>query len=333
MSSTVIEFVEEPEKSYGFSESSVVIPESKTALVPVDSANTTPKKRGPGRPPKDSYNNANVYTDPNGIITTKKSHSPESQYEKAYKTNSNLLYGVVAQADNIYQNIETELVDLRNHPAKGGKNRHQTMSEYMNTQVGLLNTKITAIREIDGIRHKINEFVLKKMQLDKDSVDENSDKVVMDAYYALVNASNYGLPQFNSPLSATSINTGINLDGQRLQTNNIIPSSEIIPANVDNSVDQSFEQYKANLTPVQRKMILDNDPNIKTVVVYDQSSGRKYFDVINVQTGQSVPGVTRPGDFLLDNMRIDARNGIAVNSNINQSFPLVIVGNKVADEL
>lgn len=330
MSQTVIEFIEEPEKSYGFSESSVVIPESKTALVPVD----PPKKRGPGRPPKSSYNNANIYTDSDGIIKANKSQSPEVQYEKGYSTNSKLLYGAIAQSDNIYQNIETELVDLRTHPAKGGKIRHQIMSEYMNTQVGLLNTKITAIRELDNIRHKINDLILKKMQIDKDSIDENSDKTVMDAYYALVNASNYGLPQFNSPLSAASINTGIGLDGQRLQTTSIIPSSEIIPANEDpNTIDQSFEQYKANLTPVQRKMILDNDPNIKTVVVYDQSSGRKYFDVINVQTGQSVPGVSRPGEFLLDNMRIDARNGIAVNSNINQSFPLVIIGNRVADEL
>ena len=95
----------------------------------------------------------------------------------------------------------------------------------------------------------------------------------------------------------------------------------------------SFQNYKENLTPIQRKMILDKDPNIKTVVVYNQTTGEKYFDVINVQTGQSVPGVQRPAEFLLDNMRVDARNGIASNSNINKSFPLVIIGTSAADEL
>ena len=32
-------------------------------------------------------------------------------------------------------------------------------------------------------------------------------------------------------------------------------------------------------------------------------------------------------------MRIDARNAIAVNSNVNQTFPLVLTGSRVADEL
>ena len=80
-------------------------------------------------------------------------------------------------------------------------------------------------------------------------------------------------------------------------------------------------------------MISEKDPNIQTVVIYNQATGTKYFDVVNVQTGQSVPGIQRPGEFLLDDMRIDQRNGRAVNSNANMSFPLVIVGSRAMDEL
>ena len=97
--------------------------------------------------------------------------------------------------------------------------------------------------------------------------------------------------------------------------------------------DISFQEYQNNLTPVQKKMIADKDPNIKTVVVYDQSSGNKWFDVINVTTGKSIPGIQRPAEFLLDNMRIDIRNGLGVNSNTNMTFPLVIVGTQAIDEL
>lgn len=325
----VIEFVDEP--SYGFNTNAIVVQDNEQLPLPQE----PPKKRGPGRPPKNSYNNSNVYTDTESVVKVSKSQTPEAQYEKSYAGATKLLLGAIAQSDNIYHNLETELTDLREHPAKGGKVRGQIMSEYMNTQIGAVNSKINAIREIDSIRHKINDLVMKRLQLDKEAMDNNPDKMVMDAYYAMVNAPSYGLPQIQSPLAPTTINTGINMSGQMLRSTNLI-GPDIIPANRDpkmNETDRSFEQYKQNLTPVQRKMILNNDPNIKTVVVYDQSTGRKWFDVVDISTGQSIPNVTKPGEFLLDNMRIDARNGIASNSNINQSFPLVIVGDRVADEL
>ena len=325
----VIEFIDEPKKSFGFNTKSLVAIESDSTPQPT-------KKRGPGRPPKDSSSIANVYTDPNSFIKADKKLTPEKQYEKGYSATIGLLGSAIQQADQIYNNIETELNNYRNNRSYGGRSRMVTMSEFMNTQMGLINTKINAIRELDNIKHKVNDLVLKRMQFDKEVADENSDKTVMDAYYALVNSAQYGLTPMQSPLSPASINTGINMSGTPLSGSFISDASNIIPANPEDKLvqqDSSFNDYKANLTPIQRKMILDNDPNIKTVVVYDQGSGRKYFDVVNVQTGQSVPGVTRPAEFLLDNMRIDARNGIASNSNVNQTYPLVITGTRIADEL
>lgn len=324
----VIEFVDEPAKSFGFDTKSLVTTDDTPSIV------EPPKKRGPGRPPKNA-SNANVYTDPNSFVRADKkaNNSPERQYEKGYSATVAILANSIQQADNIYNHIETEMTNYRNNRSYGGKSRMISMSELMNTQMGLLNTKINAVRELDSIRHKINDLVMKRMQFDKEVADENSDKAVMDAYYALVNSAQYGLSPMQQPLSPASINTGINMAGNPI-SGSMINGATIIPANPeDKPIDSSFNDYRNNLTPIQRKMILDNDPNIKTVVVYDQGSGRKYFDVVNVQTGQSVPGVTRPAEFLLDNMRIDARNGIAVNSNVNQSYPLVITGTRIADEL
>lgn len=296
------------------------------------------RKRGPGRPPKNS-SSSNTYIDDHGIVSERKTKNEEAQFEKGYQDTTKMLYGTIMQADSMYADLGCQLQNYKDNRSYGGRNRMMQMSEFMNTQVSLINTKITAVRELNSIRNKINDLKLKKMQMDKETLDDNSDKAVMDAYYALINASNYGLPPMQSPLSPASINTGVAMNGTRINTMPLGQQTQIIPANPDpmppvtTSADASFNNYKENLTPIQRKMILDNDPNIKTVVVYDQSSGNKYFDIVNVQTGQSVPGVQRPADFLLDNMRIDARNGIAVNSNINQSFPLVITGSRVADEL
>ena len=327
---TVIEFIDEPEQSYGLSTTALVTNNSDTGEVVVDP--DPPKKRGPGRPAKNS--NANQYTDYIRADNKKKPTSLDEQYERGYTHTVGLLAGAIQQTQTIYDNIEKELENYHKNRAYGGKSRMMQMTELMNTQVGLVNTKINAIKELNNIRNKINDLVMKKAQLDKDAIDENSDKAVMDAYYAMINATQYGLTPMQAPLAPSTLNTGVNMAGQTVPTS-MISGASIVPANPEaaQSSDPSFDSYKANLTPVQRKMILDNDPNIKTVVVYDQGSGNKYFDVINIQTGQSVPGVTRPAEFLLDNMRIDARNGIAVNSNVNQSYPLVIVGNRVADEL
>ena len=287
---------------------------------------TAPKKRGPGRPSKNS--DANSYTDIVVADHGKKEKSLEKQYEKGYFDNAKMLYGAIAQTEQVYQDINEELIKFRTNKAYGGRSRIDAMSNYMNTQVSLINTKITAVRELNNIRSKINDLVMKKEQQLKDTGDDNSDKAIMDAYYALVNAQRYGLPPIQRPLDNTSINTGINLRGTPIQSTGIITAV----ANQDNA-DNSFQEYQNNLDPTKKRMIADKDPNIKTVVVYDQNSGNKYFDVINVSTGTTVPGVERPGEFLLDNMRVDINNGIAVNSNTNMTFPLVIIGTRASDEL
>ena len=88
-----------------------------------------------------------------------------------------------------------------------------------------------------------------------------------------------------------------------------------------------------SLNPIQQRMILEKNPNIKTVVVYDQSIGNKWFDVIDVTTGTSIPNVARPAQFLLDDIVPDFRNGVATNSNANMRYPLVLQGTRAIDEL
>lgn len=322
----VISFIEDTksnDEGFGFTVQDLVQQGDENITVITE---TTPKKRGPGRPSKNS--DANSYTDIVVADHGKKEKSLEKQYEKGYFDNAKMLYGAIAQTEQVYQDINEELVKFRTNKAYGGRSRIDAMSNYMNTQVSLINTKITAVRELNNIRSKINDLVMKKEQQLKDTGDDNSDKAIMDAYYALVNAQRYGLPPIQRPLDNTSINTGVNLRGTPIQSTGIIT----VGANQDNT-DNSFQEYQNNLDPTKKRMIADKDPNIKTVVVYDQNSGNKYFDVINVSTGTTVPGVERPGEFLLDNMRVDINNGIAVNSNANMTFPLVIIGTRASDEL
>ena len=242
----VIEFVEEPQRSFGFNVDSVVDSDDKS-VVPVESTSPAPRKRGPGRPPKDASSTANTYTTDNFIkANNKRQDTPEKQYEKGYAATVGILANAIQQADSIYTNIEAELNNFRNNRSYGGKTRMMAMGELMNAQMGIINTKINAVRELDSIKHKINDLVMKRMQFDKEVNDENSDKAIMDAYYALVNSSQYGLTPMQAPLSPASLNTGVTMNGTSLN-GSFINGASIVPANPEHKMamqDQSFNDYK-----------------------------------------------------------------------------------------
>ena len=322
----VIDIVEKEDRSYGFDSSALV--ESgieETAPSKIDN-----KKRGPGRPrtqdrglyPSNTY--TDIVTDDKESLKRKK-NSYESQVEKSYYPQAQLIAGVLTQAENLYNDINEQLNFYKTNKSAGGKTRALTIAELQNTQVSIINTKLAAIREINNVRHKINDLSIKHEQMMKGMGEENSDKAITDSYYALINAPRYGLPTFTQPLHPASINTGVNLQG------GVIPSAPIVTAVANES--PTPPPINTNLNPVQQRMIMEKNPNIKTVVVYNQSTGDKYFDVVDVSKGVSIPNVERPAKFLLDDMVPDFRNGVATNSNANMSFPLVLQGTRAMDEL
>lgn len=324
----IVDIIPEEERQYGLDVVNMVEDMKPAELIITEQPE---KKRGPGRPRKQTPTtftpNPNAYTD---IVTDdkasleRKKNSFEHQIEKGYYPQVNLIAGVLGQTEQLYQSVEDQLKFYKDNKSAGGKTRNMVMAELQNTQVSIINTKLAAIREMNNIRNKINDLNMKHDQIMKDTGEENSDKAVMESYYALINAPRYGLPTFNQPLHPASINTGINLQG------NIVPTSNTpIVTTVANNTSQS----SPNLTPIQQRMIMEKNPNVKTVVVYNQSTGNKWFDVIDVTTGNSVPNIPRPAQFLLDDMIPDFRNGIASNSNANMSFPLVLQGTRAIDEL
>ena len=331
----IVEIVsKDSDRNIGLDASKMVVDDNSSSAITLPSE--APKKRGPGRPRNDG--SSVTYTD---IVTEdretakRKKNNYESQLEKGYTGQAALLMGSVGQADNIYNNVENELEKYRTNKSYGGKTRQMTVASFLSTQVAAIGAKVNAVRELNSMRHKINDLVMKKEQMMKDSGEENSDKRIQDAFYALVNSTRYGLPSFNPPLAQSSINTGVNLSGAVVPSAPIAQTPQIITAGVSGNslADQQYEAYKQNLNPIQSRMLAEKNPNIKTVVLYDQTTGNKAFDVVDVSTGQSVPGIQRPANFLLDNMRPDFINGIATNSNANLSYPMVLVGNRAADEL
>ena len=71
---------------------------------------------------------------------------------------------------------------------------------------------------------------------------------------------------------------------------------------------------------------MENNSDIEEVVVYDPASGRRWFDVIDKNTGQSVPNFPKSDAFLLEDISIETRSGIAKNRNLDRVWPLKVVG-------
>jgi len=332
-----IEIVESSsrEESYGINASNLIESEAQ----PIHDQKV-PKKRG-GRsanvPIVDANNNpigttsTNTFTD---VVTLDKQNaenklsSYEKKVEQKYHNQVGLIAGVIQQTDDIMANISAELQNYRSRPSYGGKGRMLAMTELQNSQVSLLNTKLAAVRELNNVATKIIEQTARHEQQMKDSGEDASDRNIMKLYEMMLNPTKYNVPHINNPLHVSSINTGIGLNGVPVSAVEI--QSPIVTATDNNGIVTASQP---NLTPEQNRMILEGNPNIKAVVVYNQSTGSKRFDVVDVSTGVSIPNVPRPAPFLLDDAKPDFRNGIALNSNANMSWPLVIEGTRAIDEL
>ena len=105
----VIEIVDEKKDEkpeYGLSASALVQEGNEDVI---DTPVQLPKKRGPGRPPKNGNTTSNTYTDIVTVDNKKNQQSLATEYEKGYFDNAKMLYAAIAQTETIYSNIEEEL--------------------------------------------------------------------------------------------------------------------------------------------------------------------------------------------------------------------------------
>ena len=84
--------------------------------------------------------------------------------------------------------------------------------------------------------------------------------------------------------------------------------------------------WENSLDPASNRMVLEAKGQIETVVMYDQSSGDRWFEVIDKTTGQPIPGVEKPNESFLYELTINVNGGYAKNSNLNITYPLIVVG-------
>lgn len=279
-----------------------------------------PKKRG--RPPKQkpmSNGQIMIAAVDNEDMSMIQSNAP---YISTYGETNMLTRGTIADVDRLNNTVSAQLEAVVE--SKTLRKKYDYISELSSTAATLLSTKLRAISEMNKVisdAHGLDLRRAKELNLSKAQDDSNDDKRMMDFYTAFVNTpvGSYGAqpPAFPTMVEMTMPGqvTGIDMSG---------PLNAAMGAS---GVDSGYMSWQQNMSPEERRMLAEkNNPNIQTVVVYDQTTNNKYFDVIDKNTGQSIPNMPKPDSFLLADTYPNLNNHTARNSNIDAVYPLVVVG-------
>lgn len=227
------------------------------------------------------------------------------------KTNM-MLEGAIAQTDQLSAEVKEDIDNIR--ASKTLKNKYTYITNLTASSASLISTKIAAIKEINSTIQNSHKLELDRMKMTKDAEkDQNDDARMMDLYKAFVNTpvGTYTSPNVPSVTEMTMDPLG----------NGIAP---ITMGAGDLPVGQ--------LTPEQARMRMESNPNIMTVVKFNQSTGQRFFDVIDRTNGASIPNYPRPDAFLLDDTNIDVHSMSARNKNLDIVWPLVFIGDGEINE-
>ena len=279
-----------------------------------------PEKRKRGRPRKNPIDNTpTTQTQSNEQVFVPLCQSNDP-YEDSYAETNHMLRESIGQINVLSNDVQSEIENIRK--SKTLKGKYKYISDLCATASTLVSTKISAIREMNATTtncHKLEIQRLKDVKAAQQQAQQDDDKYMADLYNAYINTPiNAG----GNPLLAMNASNTINNQA-------VITGGTPVMGGLNE--EQEYQNFINNITPEQNRMLLDGNPNIETVVVYDPNTGAKSFDVIDVTTGIPVQNYPRPDAMLLDDTTIDFSSGIASNTNLGQNWKVVTLGDPISN--
>nr|DAT97598.1 MAG TPA: hypothetical protein [Caudoviricetes sp.] len=228
-------------------------------------------------------------------------------YKDTYQDTTDMLKSTIAQSDQLASELKLELDAVRS--SKSLKGKYMYLSNISSALGNLLNLKVSAIKEINNSIKASNDAEYRRYKDARAAavgVDDN--KAIMDMYNAYISTPVGTLQNYTQP-TTLDITAGIN---------NVI--------RVDNTdTTAGYTAFMNNITPEQNAIIQESNPDIEQVIVYDQATGKKYFDWVNLKTMQSVPNMPYKDPMFLEDYVIDPRKKIARNVNLNSVLKVVYI--------
>lgn len=295
-------------------------PNADKALIPVDTSVPDMEKGSSrrGRPKKETGS---------GIVRAEAKQQPlegtveNTPTEYTYMETTGMLRETLSQIDSLNSELMQEFANVRH--SRTMKNKYQTLIGLSENVGSLLNNKISAIREINSSISRANELDYKK-EKDRRSAAANmdDDKYIADLYKSFIKNPMNLAPQPQMPSVDPAI-FGSGVVRADLRSGNY---------NSNNPVDASYLNYVSNLTPEQNLMRYEGNNNIKQVVVYDNATGNRFFQMMDMSTGQVIPNVPVYDQMIMEDTQIDLATKIAKNININETFPVIVINEGVTSQ-
>ena len=251
----------------------------------------------------------------NGIVE-------DSPTAYTYMETTGLLRETLGQIDALNGELVQEFQNVRQNRTM--KNKYNVMVGISENIGALIGNRIQAIREINNSITKANDLDYKKLKDMKAAQSVmNDDKYIADVYQAMIsNPAN--LPATNNlpPVDPSIFGSGI------VRANITDPAA--LAGNIP--MDIGYLNYMSNLTPEQNLMRYENNPNVKQVVVYDAATNNKFFQMMDISTGEVIPNVPVYDQNIMEDTTLDVDHMIAKNINLNETFPIVMINNDITSQ-
>lgn len=273
--------------------------------VPIDSAKKTTRKRKK----KDDTESA-ATTETTAIVVPETSMSYIQQnipYATAYTDTNAQLDESIMQLNMLGGELMTELQTVR--ASKTLRNKYNIVNDMTETATSIINAKISAIKEKNKTINDINHLELTRLKELKSQAtsEEDENTRIANMYDAFIN---------------TPIGAGPGILGPSMQ-DMIISNPQSQMSRIAIGGDQAM--WEQSLDPAQNRMVLEARGSIETVVMYDDVTGNRWFEVLDKNTRQPVPNVEKPDSTYIYDLDINIRGGFAKDSNRNTVYPLIVI--------
>ena len=229
-------------------------------------------------------------------------------YQVAYNETNQQLDESIQQLNMLGAEVMGDLQMVRS--SKTLKNKYGFINDMTMNAVGIINAKIAAIKEKNKTINDINNLEIRRIkELKMQTSEEDDNTHIANLYNAFVN---------------TPIGMGPNILGPAVQDTMLIGGAPDLSRAAIGNDQAAWEQ---TLDPAQSRMVLEAKGAIETVVVYDEATGNRWYDVVDKNTRQPVPGVEKPDASYIYELDINVRGGFAKDSNRNVIYPLIVVNN------
>ena len=259
-----------------------------------------------------------------------------------YFETAGMIKQAMDQIDTVLVEVKQELDNVRQ--SRTLKSKYNVMVGLSGNLSDLMNAKINAIKELNNCISKSNDMDYKKQKDRKDAMmgaGSGDELAVMNMYKNIVNDPMITLGQAGQRLPDYMI--------QQLQQQ-VTPSNAVsgivragggeVPVNAtggsvstfDPTQDTGYINYMANMPASMNALLMEQNPDIKEVVVFDASTGAKWFQVMNTKTNQVIPNMQVTDQMFMEDTTLNIKNKTAQNLNLGKVYPLVVINDNVTSQ-